>query len=194
MDEIRTGADIYCADEKVGHVSRLIADAVSSHITDLVVDRGLLHAAKVIPLDQADGFSDEKFSDPAGDWSAPPGYSRDDFMLNVVTAFGAGAGYGAMGGRPDTFPPSPTDPRPDLIQPDVEAGSPVRATDGSKVGEVAEIDIDPSDGHLIRLTLKRGLLGREHVQVPLEWIEQISNEGVILKTSAAEVDALKPAD
>lgn len=213
MDTIRTGADVFCGREKVGTVGRLIADSRDSRITDLVVDRGLLHAAKIVPLGQvqdvsagavhlaldkeqfehADGFVDKKFQDPEGNWQAPPGYDRRDFLLNVEVAWGAGAGYG-MTGKPSPFPPSPADPRPQLVRPSVKEGTPVVAANGEKVGEVGQLAFHSDDGRLTQLVLKRGLLGRDHVEIPLDWVADINEVGVVLRVPVAEVEQLRSTD
>ena len=206
MDNIRTGADVYCGDEKVGSVSRLIADARDSRISGIVVDRGIVRAAKIVPIgqiarvsgtavhleltseqfEQANGFADKKFADPMSNWLAPPGYNKTEFLLDVDTAFAAGS-YGGIAGKPSPFPPSPADPRPNEIEPTVKVGTPVRSVDGEEVGEVAELDFHPDDGRLTRLVLKRGFLGHEHIEIPLTWIEGIDEDGVILTASKAEV-------
>ena len=212
MENIRTGADVYCRNQKVGSISRLIADARDSRISGIVVDRGLVHAAKVVPIGQiasvvgeavhleltaeqfekAEGFADKKFANPTQNWLAPSGYRAADFLLNTDVAFGAG-GYGGIAGKPSPYPPSPADPRANEAEPSVKVGAPVRSVDGEAVGEVAELDFHPDDGRLTRLVLKRGFLGHEHVELPLEWIEGISEDGVILTVDKAEVGRARPA-
>ena len=91
MDDIRIGYDVYCGNDKVGEVHRIVADSKDSHVTDIVVDRGLLHGAKLVPLDNikdvsservelgltreqfehADGFTDQRFQEPDDNWTAP---------------------------------------------------------------------------------------------------------------------------
>jgi len=128
MDDIRIGYGVYCGGEKVGEVARLVADASDSHITDIVVDRGLLHGAKLLPLGdledvsaghvqlkltheqflKADGFVDQRFRSPQDNFSAPPGFDPSDFLLNAEVDAGSAGGFGAIG----PFAPSPADPRP----------------------------------------------------------------------------------
>jgi uncharacterized protein YrrD len=209
MDDIRIGYDVYCGSHKVGEVIRLIADARDSHITDIVVDRGLLHGAKLVPLEgiksvqaqqvtltltqeqfeHADGFADQRFKEPDDDWSAPPGFNHTDFWLNAEVDIGAMGGYGALG-KPSPFPSEPADPRPNMLRPFLNEGTQVMSSSGRKVGEVAQISFHPEDGRLDGLTIKRGLLGHEHVQVPLDWIEGFDGEGVVLRASEAEVEGL----
>jgi uncharacterized protein YrrD len=212
MENIRTGSDVYCGDEKVGRVSRLIADARDSRITGVVVDRGLLHGSKIVSIgsianvtgeavhlslsreqfDNADGFVDKKFANPMANWLAPPGYNPTEFLLDVDMSMSPGT-YGGVAGKPSPFPPSPADPLPNLVRPTVRVGTPVRADDGEGVGEVAEVDFHPDDGRVTRLVLKRGFLGREHITLPLEWIEGINEDGVILRVDKAEVERVHPA-
>jgi uncharacterized protein YrrD len=211
MDDVRTGMDVYCGTDKVGHVARLVADAPDSRIASIVVDRGLLHGAKLIQLEQvaevrdrelrlnlsreqfeaADGFADQRFRGPHESWSAPPGYDPQDFLLNAEVAYGSAGGYG-MSGKPGPFPPSPADPLPNLLRPTVREGTPIRAADGTKVGEVAEIGFFPDEGRLATVIMKRGLLGHERVDLPLDWVDDLDENGLILRKAAAEVEGLSP--
>jgi uncharacterized protein YrrD len=203
--------DVYSGTDKVGSVARLVADAPDSRITGIVIDRGLLHGAKLISLGQvadvrdgklklnltseqfaaADGFADQRFRRPSENWSAPPGYDPQDFLLNAEVAYGSAGGYG-MSGKPGPFPPSPSDPRPNLLRPTVREGTAIRAADGTKVGEVAEIAFHPDDCRLATVVMKRGLLGHERVEIPIDRVDNLDEEGLILTMAAGEVDRLKP--
>jgi uncharacterized protein YrrD len=209
VEDISIGYEVRCDGEKVGTVARLIADASDAHITDIVVDRGLLHGAKIVPLEDLasvegghvqlgvtreqfeamDGFADVRFKQPDDNWSCPPGYFTSDFLLDTAVDFGAQAGYGS-GAKPSPFPPSPADPRPNLLRPTVKEGTPVLDVDGKKVGEIQEVRFHPEDGRLHHLRLKRGLLGHEHVEIPLDWVEGLDGEGLVLRVQAAQVEAL----
>jgi uncharacterized protein YrrD len=211
MEDVRIGFAVYCGDHKVGEVARLIADTRDSHVTDLVVDRGLLHGAKLVPLEdikdvggdriqlrlthdqfeKADGFVDERFKQPDDNWSAPPGFDRTEFLLDVDVSTGAIGGYGAAG-RVGPYPPEPADPRPNLLRPFLNEGTSVRSASGEKVGEVAQISFNPEDGRLDGLTMKRGLFGHEHVEIPLDWIEGFDGEGIILRVNQERVEELTP--
>lgn len=207
MENIRTGSDVYCGDEKVGHVARLVADARNARVTDIVVDRGLLHGAKIVPIgeiervgddvlhlslsreqfEHAEGFADVRYRDAEPNWSAPAGYNAAQFLLNVDVAFDAGS-YGGISGKPSPFPPAPADPKPNLIRPTLKSGTPIRAANGDKVGEMAEADFHPEDGRLTRIVLRRGLLGHDHVELPLDWVDGVDEDGIILNVPAATVE------
>jgi uncharacterized protein YrrD len=209
VEDIGIGYEVYCGNQKVGSVARLVADASDSHITDVVVDRGLLHGAKLVPLEDvesvadtrvqlnlthdqfiaADGFTDERFKEPEDDWSAPPGYYTQDFLLDIAVDEGGVAGYGTSG-KPGPFAPSPADPRTHLLRPSVKEGTAVRVASGEKVGEIQQVRFHPDDGRLDEIVLKRGLLGREHVEIPLDWVEGLDGEALVLRVTAAEVHAL----
>jgi uncharacterized protein YrrD len=214
MDDIRIGYEVYCGNEKVGEVARLVADASDSHITDLVVDRGLLHGAKLLPLQDikdasagrvelsltheqflnADGFANPRFREPHDGWSAPRGYDKAaEFLLEAEVDAGGAAGFASVAAGPADFPPSPPDPRPNALRPSIREGTAIRASNGDKVGEIAQVSFNPEDGRLDSVTLKRGLLGNEHVALPLDWIEGFDAEGLILHVSKARVEGLAPA-
>jgi uncharacterized protein YrrD len=210
MEDIRIGDEVYCENEKVGEVARFIADASDSHITDLVVDRGLLHGAKVIPLGDIsnvsgqridlsiaheqflarNGFANPHFRVPHDSWSAPRGYdSAADFLVDAQLDVGSAAGYGDFAGPVD-FPPSPADPRPNALRPLIKEGTAVRSSSGHKVGEIGQVSFHPEDGRLDEVTLKRGLFGHEHLPLPLDWIEGFDEEGLILRVSSEQVEQL----
>jgi uncharacterized protein YrrD len=215
MDDIRIGDEVYCENGRVGEVARLIADASDSHISDLVVDRGLLHGAKVIPLGEvsgvsgnrvdlamnhqqflaANGFANPHFREPHDGWSVPRGYdSAASFMVDAQLDVGSAAGYGDFAGPVD-FPPSPADPRPNSLRPSIKEGTAVRSSNGHKVGEIGQVSFHPDDGRLDAISLKRGLFGHEHLSLPLEWIEGFDDEGLVLRVSTEQVEQLgqKPA-
>jgi uncharacterized protein YrrD len=209
MDDIRIGYGVYSGGAKVGEVARLVADAGDSHVTDIVVDRGLLHGAKLVPLEdladvsagrvqlklthdqflKADGFVDQRFRGPHDGWSVPHGYDPSDFLLDAQIDVASAAGFGATGmlGGP---PPSPADPRPNLLRPFIKDGTPVRSSTGAKLGEIAQVSFNPEDGHLDSLTIRRGLMGREHVDLPLDWIDGFNGDGLVLHVSEVEVQRL----
>ena len=210
MDDIQIGYGVYCGNDKVGEVARLVADASDSHVTDLVVDRGLLHGAKLIPLQDlkdvqagrvelaitrqqfldADGFTNPRFREPHDAWSCPPGYdSAADFLIEAEVDAGSASGFGAVAG-PVGFPPSPADPRPNNLRPLIREGTPVQSSTGEKVGEIGQVSFNPEDGRLDSVTLKRGLLGRDHLQLPLDWIEGFDGEGLVLHVSKEQVEQL----
>jgi len=206
MEDIGIGFDVFCGVDRVGHVAKLIADASDSHITDIVVDRGLRHGAKVISLgqvqavrdgnvrlsldreqfEQADGFADQRFRYPGHDWNVPSGFSSTDFLLDEETALGSAVGYGS-GAMPGSLPLPPADPRPNLLRPVVKEGTPVRATDGEKVGEIASIAFHPDDGRVTSVAMKWGLLELERADLPLEWVEHLDDEGLTLNVTAEQV-------
>jgi len=206
MEDIGIGFGVFCGADHVGHVAKLIADASDSHVTDIVVDRGLLHGAKVISLgqvqkvgdgevhlsidreqfQQADGFADQRFRYPGHDWNVPSGYGSVDFLLDAEVATGSAAGYGA-GSLPDELALPPPDPRPNLLRPVVREGTPVHAAGGEKVGEVASMTFHPDDGRLASVIMKWGLLGGEHLALPVEWVEHLDDEGLTLNVPAAQV-------
>lgn len=211
MDDIQIGAHVFLGNAEVGNVGRLIADARTARITDIVVDRGLLHADKIIPLgyvreasggklvlamdrdefDHAEGFVEEHYQPPDEVWPVPAGYDRVSFLINANFAYDSNAGYGPAAAPGPVYVPSTPDPTPDLYRPDIEVGTPIRTATGEKVGEVAEAAFDPDDGKLTRLVLKKGFLGRTDVELPLDWVDDLSSEGVILHATVEEVEQLQ---
>jgi len=206
MEDIGIGFDVFCGTDRVGHVAKLIADASDSHVTDIVVDRGLLHGAKVISLGQvqavrgrvvhlslhreqferADGFADQRFRYPGHDWNVPSRYRSTDFLLELELSTGSSSAYGA-GEVPEDRALPPADPRPNLLRPVVREGTTVRASDGEKMGEIASMTFHPDDGRVTSVAMKWGLLELERADLPLEWVEHLDDEGLTLNVPATQV-------
>jgi len=210
MDDIRIGFGAFCGTEHVGHVAKVVVDASDTHVTELVVDRGLLHGAKVIPLAQvedvrdsevhltldreqfqgANGFADQQYQYPDHNWPAPPGFLSTDVLLDV-TAYGAGPSSG-LGGLPEDLALAPPDPRPNLLRPIVREGTPVRAVDGEKVGEIASISFHPDDGRLVSVVMKWGFLEHERSEIPAEWIADLDDKGLSLNVRSEQARRHRP--
>jgi uncharacterized protein YrrD len=205
MDDIRIDNRVFCGADEVGRVAKVIADANDAHVTELVVDRGLLHGAKVIPLGQvqdvragevhltldreqferANGFADQRYRYPHRTWAPPQGFLPTDCLFDVA-AYGAGPSS-ALGALPGDLPATPPDPRPNLLRPVVSEGTPVLSADGKKVGEIASISFHPDDGRLVSAVMKWGLLEHERLELPREWIADLDDKGLSLNVNSDQV-------
>ena len=48
--DIKIGSTVQCRDGRAGHVAKVVVEPGSKHVTDIVVDRGLLHHDVVVPI------------------------------------------------------------------------------------------------------------------------------------------------
>lgn len=211
--DIAIGADVLGTNGKLGSVHRVIVDARSNTVTDLVVKHGFPFTTdRVLPLglvravDQAgvhadldergfealNGFSDGHYRAADPDYTGPPGYSHDTFLLDAATA---SLGAGGTGGFGYTSPPMGF-PGGEEISPDnmaraiIQPGTDVLDADGEKVGEVEAFTASAATGEAGHITLRQGHIFTHDAPLPAEWIAELSDKGVVLRVRKAEVDEL----
>ncbi|MFN8558246.1 MAG: PRC-barrel domain-containing protein [Dehalococcoidia bacterium] len=206
------GADVIGADGKLGEISRVIVDARTDRVTDIVVRTRrffgservvpIVHVARVgddgvhLDLDERafgtmDGYADER-RDGVTDYVGTPGHDLDgtfrgNLTLDAAVAFGA-AGYGA--GKPLGYPGGERLERDFRERPALTKGMPVLAADGEKVGEIGELQLSAETGAPTRIVLERGILFNQDVDLPLEWVQDLTHDGVLLSVPKGEVEAL----
>lgn len=209
---IEVGAEVVGTDGKLGEVERVIVDAREDRATDIVVKHGFLfHGERVVPLahisrvedgvvyldmdkrmfETMNGFTEDHINGPNPDYVGTPdtdlqGTYRGNLTLEATWAAGAAGG---LAGKPMGFPGGEQLTPDDIARPALSAGTEVHAQDGEKVGEVSEFSVVPETGALGRLTVKRGLFTHD-VEIPLDWVQNISSEGVLLTVSKEQVEAL----
>jgi uncharacterized protein YrrD len=81
-----------------------------------------------------------------------------------------------------------------MSRPAVSAGTPVLASDGEKVGEVGEFAASSDVGTPTRLTMKTGFLFKKETELPVDWIGEISDDGILLTVDKGQVEALANKD
>jgi sporulation protein YlmC with PRC-barrel domain len=69
-------------------------------------------------------------------------------------------------------------------------GSSVISADGTKVGEVGELNFAQESGSPSRLTIRTGHLLKHSTEIPIAWVRDLSTHGVILNVGTHEVEAL----
>jgi uncharacterized protein YrrD len=206
--EIAIGADVIGKNGKLGTVHRVIVDARSNTVTDLVVRHGFpFKQERIVPLaavtktdadgihvdlderqfEELEGFVEQNFRTPDPDYVGPPGFNNTEFLLDEVTA-----GVGLLGGEvvpPLGFPGGEPITPADTSRPVVEPGTPIVDVEGETVGEVHEFAANAETGAPEKLVLRRGLLFHHDMELPLAWIAQISDKGVTLSVTRREVEA-----
>jgi uncharacterized protein YrrD len=211
-NEIKIGAEVVGRDGKLGEVHRVIVDARSNHVTDLVVKHGFLWGnERVVPLgcvggveDGAvhldldedgfkalNGFAPDHFHAPDPDYIGPPGMDHGEFLLNSMVATGGGAGLGLSGGTKPLGYPGGEQVTPNNMQrPAYAAGMDVLDAMGEKVGEIHDFAVDSGTGRLTRLVLRRGFLLHHDTELPLAWVENLGDDGLLLNVSKTQVEQL----
>jgi uncharacterized protein YrrD len=210
--DIAIGADVLGADGKLGTVHRVIVDARSNAVTDIVVKHGFVWGnERVVPLghvratdaagvhldlDQAgfkalNGFAPEHFHAPDPSYVGPPGFDNRSFLLLEMGAGLSGGGAGTAYTAPPMGFPGGEETSPDQMQrPVIEPGTDVLDAAGEKIGEVEEYVVDGDSGTPERLVLRKGFIFHHDTTVPVAWIGELSDKGVSLTVDRAQIDAL----
>lgn len=211
---ITVGAEVVGTDGKLGEVERVIVDAREDRATDIVVKHGFLfHGERVVPLahvtrveagavhldidkrmfETMNGFTEDHINAPNPDYVGTPGTDlqgtyRGNLTLEATWAAGAA---GAMAGKPMGFPGGEQLTPDDIARPALAAGTDVLTSDGEKIGEVGEFSVVAETGQITRLSLRRGMLFKHEVEIPVDWVRDVSSEGVLLTVDKAQIEALE---
>jgi nucleotide-binding universal stress UspA family protein/uncharacterized protein YrrD len=208
--DIRIGAHVRGTSGDLGTVHRVIVDARTNTVTDIVVRHGFaFRSERIVPLEHVsrvdngtieldldndgfagmNGFTEEHFHAPDPDYQAPPGFDRGTYLLDTAVLTGSTAGFGQP--VPAIGFPGGEETSPDVIsRPTIVPGDAVLDIAGEKAGEVGQLSVEPSSGQLTRLTVRHGFAGRAEVDVPLTWIQELSDKGVVLNVPKEAVEGL----
>jgi nucleotide-binding universal stress UspA family protein/uncharacterized protein YrrD len=208
--DISIGADVVGTTGKLGEVHRVIADARTDTITDLVVKHGFFGRERIVPLSHVtgvengairvdldqrsfealDGYTDDRFRAPDPNWVGPPGFNREDFLMDVTVAEGPMQGLAGGPVPPLGYPGGQQVSPDDMARPSVSPGTDVLDVDGNKVGEVDDMDFASGTGRPTRLILRRGFIFHSETEIPVSMIQDISDDGVMLNVTKAQVEQL----
>ncbi|MGD9889977.1 MAG: universal stress protein [Dehalococcoidia bacterium] len=209
--DISIGADVIGTDKKLGEVHRVIVNARTDTITDIVVKHGfafgrerivpLSHVSKVengvihVDLDEKtfeimDGYTDDRYHAPDVSYVGPPGFNNEDFLMDVTVAEGPTAGLGGGPTPPLGFPGGQQITPDDMVRPEVSSGTTVLDNAGEKIGEVHEMSFAADGGAPTRLVVRSGFIFHHDTEIPASMIAEISDDGVMLNVAKADVEKL----
>ncbi len=208
--DVTIGAQVMGTGGKLGEVHRVIVDARSSHITDMVVKHGfvfgnervvpLSHVTRVedgivyVDLDAAhfeimNGFADDRYRAPDPSYIGPPGFDNTHFLLDSMVA-GGGTGGLATGGQPLGYPGGEQLSPDDMGRPTIAVGTPVVDMNGERIGEVGSISVSSPDGMPTHIVLRQGHIFHHNVELPMAWVDELSDKGVTLKVAKAQIESM----
>jgi nucleotide-binding universal stress UspA family protein/uncharacterized protein YrrD len=212
--DISIGADVVGKEGKLGEVHRIVVDARTDTITDLVVKHGRFFGTeRILPLGQVsrveggvihvdldeksfealDGYSDDRLRAPDPSYVGPPGFRNEDFLMDVTVAEGPTIGL-AGGPTPVLGYPSGEQITPDdTVRPTVDPGDNVLDSTGEKVGEVHSISFDTQTGAPTHLVIRSGFLFHHDTEVPGSYIKEIEDDGILLNVTKSDLEKLKEA-
>jgi nucleotide-binding universal stress UspA family protein/uncharacterized protein YrrD len=209
--DISIGADVVGTAGKLGEVHRVIVDARTDRVTDIVVKHGFLFGReRVVPLSHVtgvengvirldldekgfealDGFSDDRYRAPDPNYVGPPGFRREEFLMDVAVATGPVQGLAGGAVPPLGYPGGQQLSPDDTARPAVSAGTPILDSEGQEVGEVHDMDFAADTGAPTRLVLRKGFIFKDETEIPVSMIQNISDDGVMLNVTKAEVEQL----
>jgi uncharacterized protein YrrD len=209
--DISIGAEVIGTSGKLGEVQRVIVDARTDRITDIVVKHGFLFGReRVVPLSHVttvaddgvhldldergfevmDGFTDDRYRAPDPSYTGPPGFRNEDFLMNVAVAEGPLQGLASGPAPPLGFPGGQQVSPDDMARPSVSPGTPIVDAAGEAIGQVHELSVAADSGAPTRLVLRQGLIFKQETEIPVSLIRDISDDGVMLTVTKAEVERL----
>jgi hypothetical protein len=198
--DIPINAEVSCTDGVCGETICVIVEPVSEQITHVVIADKLASLTEhLVPLDQVVGTTSREIRllCTHAELAAMPnfverqferiplpfiGYPPEHYMVwPYVIADGAGMVLTSI--RHERIPAN------ELA---LHRGSWVEAVDGH-IGEVDEFIIDPADGHITHLILRKGhFWGHIDMSIPVTQIDRIEADTIYLKLNKHAIGQLPP--
>lgn len=201
------GAEVFTATgEKIGTISRIVIDAKTRDVTDIVVERGgLFKDEKVIPVGLVDLENKDRIM------LRETNQNVDDFLDYETTHYVPLEDAGAHYGKIDTYywyPPvnfqTPTGGilpiRPDYVLqtessiPEgriaIAEGAQVISADDKHMGNVEQVIANSETNNVTHFVIGKGLLLKEHKLVPAQWVTSVDEDKVYLSVEARLFDRL----
>ena len=206
------GSSVIGTSGKLGDVDRIMFDPNTHRAEHLIVKHGtLLSASRVVPFHDVASVDDEglhlgvdeeafgnlpdfrtdleRGKDP--DYTAPPaeqaaGRSGMGFQMDAVTARGS---LGYMSDKPMGYPGSEQTVSDDAQLPVVGRGTDVFDALGEKVGEVGDLAVESETGMPARISVRRGFIFKNDLDIPPDWLDGFTPRGVGLKVEKTEIEA-----
>ena len=211
--EIELGKKVFSSDGKhVGHVDSLVIDYNTRDIQSIISRSGvMLSVDRIIPLEAVDSIDDEHdvhLSISADEVKRQQQFMEREFRVanqdetkdmpqTWLAASGQmplyyGVGDATLGYNNDStiYRTSALD-APDMEvesnlpewEGRLDSGTDVVGSDGKKIGTVEDVDYDAT-GKLTGFVVKAGFLFHHDVSIPMNWIESIAADTVILNITA----------
>jgi len=215
---IAIGDEVQGRDGKLGQVERVIVDADSDRISEIVVRHGLplLGKHRLVPMSkvqradgsvlyvdidseqfkECEGFEPDRYRAPDPDYTGPPGFdSRAGYNFEYEAEIASGPVlFQAAGGKLMGYPGGEDASRGRMWgRPSIAPGDPVLSRDAEKVAEVAELEVN-EEGFPTRLVVQKGMIFKKEAELPVEWIGELSDQGVVLRVGKSEIEARMDRD
>jgi len=196
------GAHVQCKDGECGHSTYVVINPVSQAITDVVVkEDGFNHPERLVPVKYVASSTEDKIQldcSRAELEKMKPFLSVEFISRNLPHMEYEPDQYLL---QPYSLPPADLEPtyiplEHEQIPPEelaVHRGTRVEATDGT-VGHVSEFLVNPANGHISHMVLRKGHLWNTHeVTIPVTYIKEIEEDTVYLTIDKHTVAGLPAA-
>lgn len=202
------GAEVFTATgEKIGTISRIVIDAKTRDVTDLVVERGALFKdEKVIPVGLVDlenkdrivlretNQSVEDFLDYETthyvplDQAGVPYENIDTYYWYPPANFQTPTGGILPGIQPDYVPQTETSIPEGRVA--ISEGAQVISADDKHIGNVEQVIANSETKNVTHFVVGKGFLLKEHKLVPAHWVTSVDESKVYLSVEARLFDRL----
>jgi hypothetical protein len=196
--EIRPGAEVLGAEDRIGHVGRVIVSPLSGAVTGLEVRRPL-HPAVVLPIEAVKGadpdrvqtdltaadlarlpeWRDDAFVAPPGDWRPPTGHAAEQVLLGLPRLPGLRHLAPAQAGRLETTAGGMP----------IRAGQEVAGRDG-RAGSLTQVLLDSASRRVTHFVMQREGTSERDVIVPVAWIQSVTRDRIALEVGEEQLDRL----
>jgi uncharacterized protein YrrD len=202
------GAEVFTTKgEKIGTLKRMVIDAKTRDVTDLVVDRGMFNNEKVIPVGLVDHEKENKIT------LRETNQSVDDFLDYETTHYipieQAGDSENSIetyywyppandrmptsGGMiPGVFPDYVLREDPSIPQGRVtiSEGAQVVSADEKHIGNVEQVVTHAENNNVTHFVVGKGFLLKEHKLVPAIWVTKVEAGKIHLSVEARVFERL----
>ncbi len=196
------GAEVFTAQgEKIGTLNRVVIDAKTRDVTDLVVSRGMFNSEKVIPvglvdLDKEDRIMLRQTNQGVDDFldyettNYVPIDQVGDPENNIETYYWyppVSYERSPSGGMiPGTFPDYVLRTKTSIPEGRVtiSEGEQVISADGKHIGNVEQVVTHAEENNVTHFVIGKGFLLREHKLVPVFWVTNIEGGKIHLSVEA----------
>lgn len=197
------GMAVYTAQgEKVGSLNRVVIDARTRDVTDLVVERGLLpRIEKVIPIGLVDQEHDDRIQLRATNQGVDdfPDYETAQYIPienvdvpyeDIEAAYWYPPANAQLfnGGSPlpDTVPDYVLETETSIPEGRIaiSQGAQVFSADDRHIGDVEEVIMNSESNQLTHFVVGKGFLLKEHKLVPVHWVDRLQESRIYLSVVA----------
>ena len=202
---LEKGNEVFAANgDKIGTLSRVVIDATTRDVTDLVVDKGVLGHEKVIPVTMVDTERDDRITLRDGDYDFPD-YKTAHYIPSEETTQPSEHIQSYYWYPPTNFQFPTNGMMPDgRVVPDyvvrketsipegrvtIDEGAQVISADDKHIGNVEQV-IAQADNHVTHLVVGKGFLLKEHKMVPSTWITEADENRVHLSVDSKVFERL----